>query len=69
MISRWLVAPLRVASPVMDFEIIAGTPRGGGQDRTARAFASVLGGEATITAVIVAGGEATVSFATAVTDG
>jgi putative tricarboxylic transport membrane protein len=37
-------------------EIIAGTPPGGGQDRTARAVAAVIGGEVTITNVPGRGG-------------
>ena len=40
----------------MDFEIIAGTPRGGGQDRTARALASVIDGRVTISNVSGRGG-------------
>jgi putative tricarboxylic transport membrane protein len=40
----------------MDFEIIAGTPRGGGQDRTARALASVIDGKLTISNVSGRGG-------------
>jgi putative tricarboxylic transport membrane protein len=40
----------------MDFEIIAGTPRGGGQDRTARALASVIDGKVTISNVSGRGG-------------
>jgi tripartite-type tricarboxylate transporter receptor subunit TctC len=40
----------------MDPEIIAGTPRGGGQDRTARALASVIDGRVTISNVSGRGG-------------